>query len=515
MIVVFHNNKSITIVESIGNKTILFDRKKTIACGLMQLAIQFPEETLVWCHEDFQNQINLNAIPDILHHQKMMLSYDPSESNYLGREIGYVEESPFINVNKKVTYPTWQMSSLAGAIYSSVLLVFKDKIKLDSDFYYYLSSIAKAGMPLGLLCYSEPKLLIKTPILGTSTTSVFTLFKFVKQHYKIRWIFLLLLNLMVYEFRFPFVAVIYTLFFRNRNNLNISLESISVQSSREMVQQATIDVIIPTIGRKNYLYDVLQDLAKQTHLPTNVIIVEQNPQEGSISELDYLHTVKWPFLIKHTFTHQAGACNARNLALSQVESEWVFMADDDIRIDSDFIEKGFEVATSFGIDAITFGCYEANYQKKSKLNYKIQWSSFGSGCSIVKINEIENLRYNKALEFGYGEDTEYGLQLRNKGIDIMFTPIPEMLHLKAPIGGFRTKAKLQWEDDLIQPKPSPTIMYVKKKHNTKEQILGYKMTLFFKFYQYQSIKNPFRYFVNYKKQWKQSEFWANKLKMQT
>ncbi|CAN1541946.1 Glyco_tranf_GTA_type domain containing protein [Flavobacteriaceae bacterium] len=511
MIVVYHNNKSITRIEFIGSKTVLFDRKKNIAYGLMQLAIQFPEETLVWCHEDFEQQINLNAISVILHHQKMMLSYDPSESNYLGSKIGYVEESPFIKVNKKVTYPTWQMSSKVGVIHAIVLLAFKSKIKVDSDFDYYLSSIAKVGMPLGLLCYSEPKLLIKTTILGTSTTSVFTLFKFVKQHYKTRWIFLLLLNLLVYEFRFPFVAFIYALIFKDRNKLSISLDSIVVQSNRNVVKKATIDVIIPTIGRKKYLYDVLQDLAKQTHLPTNVIIVEQNPQKDSVSELDYLLSEKWPFAIKHTFTHQAGACNARNLALSQVESEWVFMADDDIRIDFDFIEKGFAVATSFGIDAITFGCYEANYQKTSKLNYNMQWSSFGSGCSIVKINEIENLRYNKALEFGYGEDTDYGLQLRNKGKDIVFAPIPELLHLKASIGGFRTKPKLQWQEDTIQPKPSPTVLLYKLLHQTKEQVLGYKTTLFFKFYQHQSVKNPFRYFANYRKQWKQSMYWANEL----
>ncbi|WP_281238884.1 glycosyltransferase family 2 protein [Flavobacterium praedii] len=513
MIVVFHNNKSITRVESIGNKTILFDRKKTIACGLMQLAIQFPEETLVWCHEDFQNQINLNAIPDILHHQKMMLSYHPSESNYLGREIGYVEESPFINVNKKVTYPTWQMSSLAGAIYSSVLLVFKDKIKLDSDFDYYLSSIAKVGMPLGLLCYSEPKLLKEEAIEISSKASVFVLFKFVKQHYKTRWLFLLLLNFLVYEFRFPFVAFIFALFFRNRNNLNISLESIPVQSNREVVQQATIDVIIPTIGRKNYLYDVLQDLAKQTHLPTNVIIVEQNPQEGSISELNYLHTVKWPFIIKHTFTHQAGACNARNLALRQVESEWVFMNDDDNRFESDLIERVFGNIRIYGIKSLS----TSYLQDGEKLRYSIisQSGIFGSGNSFLEAELLEYVSFDKSLEFGYGEDTDFGLQLRNLGIDIIYFPEPAILHLKAPMGGFRIKPVFEWSNKVIQPKPSPTIMYVKKKHNTKEQILGYKMTLFFKFYQHQSIKNPFRYFVNYKKQWKQSEFWANKLKMQT
>jgi GT2 family glycosyltransferase len=53
-----------------------------------------------------------------------------------------------------------------------------------------------------------------------------------------------------------------------------------VKSSLAVVGNKSIDVIIPTIGRKQYLYAVLQDCA-QTHLPVNVIIVEQNPQEDS------------------------------------------------------------------------------------------------------------------------------------------------------------------------------------------------------------------------------------------
>lgn len=512
MIVVYHKNNRISKVVSAENKKVSFDKSGTIASGLLQLATAFPQSKIVWCDEVCQEYLNLKHIEFLFHHDKMMLSYSPGDSTYFGRNIGYIEESPFIAINKKVSYPTWQMSSLVGVVHASLLLKIEGRIKSDYDFDYYLNSVAKVCMPLGLLCYSEPKLLTETAIEKRSKTSVFDLFKFVKQHYKTRWLFLLLLNLVVYEFRFPFVAFIYALFFKSRNKLLISLDSIPVKSSRNVVQKATIDVVIPTIGRKKYLYDVLLNLSKQTHLPINVIIVEQNPEEGSVSELDYLHAEKWPFIIKHSFIHQAGACNARNLALSQVESEWVFMADDDIQMTSDFIKKGLTVATSFGVGAITFGCYETNYQKISKLNYNMQWSSFGSGCSIVKINEIENLRYNKALEFGYGEDTDYGLQLRNKGIDIIFAPIPELHHLKAPTGGFRTKPKLQWQDDLIQPKPSPTVLLCKLLYQTKEQILGYKMTLFFKFYQHQSIKHPFRYFVNYRKQWKQSEFWANKLK---
>jgi hypothetical protein len=45
------------------------------------------------------------------------------------------------------------------------------------------------------------------------------------------------------------------------------------------------------------------------------------------------------FNIRHIFTHQTGACNARNLALSHVESEWVFFNDDDNKFSCDLIEN--------------------------------------------------------------------------------------------------------------------------------------------------------------------------------
>jgi hypothetical protein len=57
------------------------------------------------------------------------------------------------------------------------------------------------------------------------------------------------------------------------NTGNINFEN-RLYLQRQIINQQTLDVIIPNIG-KNYLYDVLQDLAKQTHLPVNVIIVDK------------------------------------------------------------------------------------------------------------------------------------------------------------------------------------------------------------------------------------------------
>ena len=512
MVILYHNNNRIVNVTSDKKQILPFDNKANITKGLMQLARQFPKSLLVWCHQSLKDQLNNTAIESLFHHKKVMLSYHQGEVEFLGNTIGYVEQSPFIKINKKMSYPTWQMSSAVGGVNAEVLLALNNKIPLDKNFDYFLCSLAKLTMSKGLLCYSEPRLLKQQTASISAKTNPYTLFRFAKQHYKTQWVFLLLLNLFLYERKVPLLPFLFSLFYKNRTKLNINLDTIKVQSSKKVIDKATVDVIIPTFGRKTYLYDVLKDFKAQTHMPTNVIIVEQNPDKGSESELDYLTNEEWPFAIKHTFTHQAGACNARNVALTQISSEWVFFADDDIRIDFDFVQKALERINQFGSKAVSFRCF----QKGQKQIYAatFQWASFGSGCSFVLANSLNNCSFNMDYEFGFGEDSDFGMQLRNLGHDVLYFPEPEILHLKAPIGGFRTKPVLRWHSESIQPKPSPTIMLFNLLHNSNEQINSYKTILFFKYYKHQKIKNPIRYYFYLQKQWKQSVFWANELQQE-
>lgn len=510
MIVIYHQYNKVVAIEREG-KSIPFSQA-SIVKTLLEIASQYPGDILIWCHIDFKSNLNFSKIQDIFHHSKIMASYNPFQNSYLPGAIGYVEESPFIKVNKKVAYPTWQMSSCVGGIHASVLTALQGNFDTIKNFDYFLHSIAKLLMPKGLLCYSEPDLLIAfSEIIQKQKNSTFLLFRFVKQHYKTSWIFLLFLNFLLYEKKIKFLPLIFSFFYsRIKINENL-LNDIKIQSARKVIENGNIDVIIPTIGRKKYLKDVLTDLSLQTHLPKNIIIVEQNPEPKSVSELDYLTSQSWPFSIKHIFTHQPGACNARNLAIAEIKNEWVFMADDDIRLEKNFLELCFSFIENFGAEQVTFGCYAPGYPQNKKIDQKFQWPNFGSGCSIVKSKNIKDIFYNIGFEFGYGEDTDFGMQLRNSGFDILYAPNPEILHLKAPMGGFRTKPVLAWQKDAIQPKPSPTVMLYKILNLSKQQINGYRTVLFFKFYKAQAIKNPFLYFSTFNKQWKQSVYWANEL----
>jgi GT2 family glycosyltransferase len=472
---------------------------------MQEHAIAHPNAVLIWCHKSLLEHINYNAIQK-LSFKHTLYSYHVSEGTVAGPEIGYIDWSTFVHVCKENIYPTWLMSADIGATSASVINQLFSQFKSSGNFDYDLCSIAKQFMPIGLFCYSEPELLINRQDIKASSRiwKQTLLYRFVGEHYKVIWVWMLLLNHIIYKHTFNILAVISGFVSKKRGN-NKRLDDASITIT-EVSQYPTFDVLIPTIGRPQHVIQFLNDLASQTTAVTRVIIIEQKP-EGGESDFKEMLDLKWPFEIVHRLIFQSGVCNARNIGLSLVKSEWVFMADDDIRITQDFIDCFLIQHRKIGQSAYTFSCLLPNQSKT--LDTIIQWSSFGSGCSMVKSEVIKGLQYDMRFEFGFGEDADFGMKLRMKGYDIIYLPSPEITHLKAPMGGFRTKVKLPWQDDY--PKPSPTIMLYQLLYYTVEQRCGYKFFLFIKYYTNQSIVNPIKYYKIFKKRFATSISWANHL----
>ena len=137
-----------------------------------------------------------------------------------------------------------------------------------------------------------------------------------------------------------------------------------------------------------------------------------------------------------------------------------------------------------------------------------QWSTFGSGNSFVKGTLSRKLKFNTAYEHGYGEDADYGMQLRNLGVDILYHPDVDLLHLKAPVGGFRQKISQPWESEEMIPKPSPTVMLYRLKHSTLTQLKGYKLRLFLRQLNQKKPLHLFRFVKHFKKRWNNAVKWA-------
>ncbi len=504
MIILIHQNAR-QVVKVLKGETEIKISATDCTKAFLELAGKYPEEFIGWCEEKHSTDLNLPQWSQIFHHNLIMASYN-LDMPYLRKEIGYVEESPFIEIKKNVSYPTWQMGSEVGGIHAQVLLRYKGIVPPSRDFNYFLNSLGKIGQQQGLFCYSEPALLkdqVK-PSRKNNSQSLNVLFRFVWQHYKSRWFILLMINCLVYDRRLPLLPFFLSLGFRKRNRNLLDLENIKINSSRKVLNECTLDVILPTIGRKEYLYNVLKDLAAQTCQPDRVIIVEQNPDQQSKSELDYIYQEKWPFNVKHIFTHQTGVCNARNLALEEVENEWTFFNDDDNRLQTNYIELTFQNIKKYGVAA----CITAlNDNNSREFPYVAQTTTFGSGYSFVKSEYLRKTGFSEELEFGYGEDKDFGMQLRKKGVDVIYFPEPLIKHLNAPVGGFRSFQIFPWSNVLPIPKPSPTVMWYKRKHLSREQILGYKTILFLNTLKKRKMKE----IVNFNKSWNASEKWAKKL----
>lgn len=508
MLIVYHNYNQIVEFIKDGAESVL-PKHKNLAEGFEKLAQLYPDELLIWCAIEAKSKLNVTQLDSVFHHHAIMASYSPDAESGINKAVGYIDATSFVKITKEVTYPTWNMSALVGGVNTKIIANFSNEKHQANHFEVYLNLMARKGMWQGLCCYSEPLLLTdkSIPITPLNTASYTNLFRFIKFHYKTLWLFYLLLCLLFFEMKFPLSAFLKS-FFSSKSEKDINLLEGVVINSKKTIHKKSIDVLIPTIGRKKYLFDFLTDLKNQTQLPDRIIIIEQNPQVNSVSELDYLND-KWPFTIEHIFTHQSGACNARNLGLDKVVSDWIFFADDDIRIKPDFIELALKNIKKIGAEAVSFSCLLEN--QKPEFLCELQWPAFGAGCSFVLSEKIQGCKFQMGFEFGFGEDGDFGMQLRNKGVDILFFPKPDILHLKAPMGGFRTKPDFAWKNESIQPKPSPTVLLFQIKNQTIEQQRSEKLKLFINYYKHQPIKNPVRYTIMFNKQWMQSQKWANKL----
>jgi len=517
-ILIHQNSKTPIKVLSPDTEALKLD-SKTCTEALWELAIKFPDEVIGWCEADLEQEIAWKNWKNIFHRDLMMASY-ALKTIFLPESIGFIDQLPFVNVDREVSFATWQMSADIGGITGKTLVRFKKHFSELEDFEVLINAIAKLGQQNGLFCYSEPDLVkpiengdtassnsvetnnIKTP------ASTAKLFNFVAAHYKRARLLLLFWCFFYYKKSFPIFALLQALFQKSYFRKEVDLDGLEKNLADFESKTMTIDVIIPTLGRRDYLLQVLEDLKNQTHIPEKVIVVEQNPEIGAISELPELQSKTWPFKIVHHFTHKTGACNARNIALQEVDADWVFFADDDNRMERDVLERSLKEIHRYRLDMLSL-----NYlQEGEKLIFgKLkQWGTFGAGNSIVAGKFASKIRFDKSFEYGYGEDKDYGMQLRLAGCDIIYHPDLEILHLKAPRGGFRQATLPPWEKE--RPKPSPTLMLYAKKYYSREQFLGFKTELFLRFYPKQPIKNPLKYVKTMQKRWKASEAWAEKLK---
>ena len=354
MILLIHQ-KAKTVAKVLKDNERITVASANCTATFWNLAEKYPSELIIWLEESQQQNLNHDSITEIFHHDLIMASY-AVKTAFFDEKLGYIDDLPFINVKRDVSYPTWLMSSDVGGIKGEVLLRFREVFSKVDDFQYLLNAIAKTGQQNGLFCYSEPALVKEKESVLTYTASRVQLFSFVFQFYKRYRAGLLWWCMYRYEQKWPISALLKASFKKSFFNQKIDLSGIRLCSLKEISRDRSIDVILPTMGRPRHVLNVLEDLKKQSLLPQSVIIVEQDPDPESSSRLEEIYNQEWPFTIRHSFTHKTGACRARNLCLEQVSSSWILFCDDDNRFGENLLENLLAEVNRIGVRVLNMNC---------------------------------------------------------------------------------------------------------------------------------------------------------------
>jgi len=114
----------------------------------------------------------------------------------------------------------------------------------------------------------------------------------------------------------------------------------------------SISVCIATYRRNDRLSAVLDDLAQQELLPSQVVIVD-NDAEGAARAVVEQHRARAvPFLIDYDIQPQRNIALTRNRTVELATGEWLAFIDDDERAPRDWLRKLLAAAQNFQADGV-------------------------------------------------------------------------------------------------------------------------------------------------------------------
>jgi len=108
-----------------------------------------------------------------------------------------------------------------------------------------------------------------------------------------------------------------------------------------------VSVVIVTIGAKDYIKLCLDSLWRQTHLPFEIIVIDNSLKSGLAQDINKLY----PAVKIHPGSKDLFYAQALNQGISLTRGEFILCLNDDVVLDKDFIQqalKGFLIKNNIG-----------------------------------------------------------------------------------------------------------------------------------------------------------------------
>ena len=201
-----------------------------------------------------------------------------------------------------------------------------------------------------------------------------------------------------------------------------------------------ISVIIPTYKPQAYLWECLDSLVLQTFPKEDfeVILVLNGCTEPWKSQIqEYIDTKMQGMNVNFIHTEQGGVSNARNIALDNVNGEYVTFIDDDDLISPMYLEELYEKVNPNTVSVcypyafndgkiekqLPYGITDAyNYcieHKCNKLTSMVRKYFSGPWMKLIPMSFIHDRRYD--VRFKNGEDSLFMFLISDKIKKVAFT----------------------------------------------------------------------------------------------
>lgn len=215
----------------------------------------------------------------------------------------------------------------------------------------------------------------------------------------------------------------------------------------------TLSIVIPTKNRPNELLAMLKSLTIQTHLPNQIIIVDQSLKENIIK--DKLDSLLGLNKIKLNYIHDqniTGLVSAKAFAIKHNTCDIISFFDDDIALESGYLKAIFQSFKQYpkinGANGLILnipnqntikrliyrfthlGLYKDNRQSVRKqclrdnLNTPMSVNKLSGGLSSWRSEVFEKVKFDILNKFHSFEDAEYSIRFEKKFPNSMFL-IPE------------------------------------------------------------------------------------------
>jgi len=234
--------------------------------------------------------------------------------------------------------------------------------------------------------------------------------------------------------------------------------------------QASVSVILPTLGRYELLAPLLQQLVDQSVVPHEILVIDQNDPEKRDHALYESFADRG---VRVIWQEQRGQWISRNAAVQESTGEWLAFIDDDSEIEPDFIAAHLEGLARYDAD-LTTGASLAVVGAPVPENYAFhrvadQWDSGNGLCRRSLFAEVG--LFDEQFDRQRRGDAEFGLRVQLHGGLVVHVPDGIRIHLKAEEGGLRTYG--QWDGfrnkNRSGPLPVPSMLYYMDRYHTPRQ----------------------------------------------